>query len=166
VSADNEALDFGTVAKHPNERITLEFNFYPNLADYWEPGHIYRAGDIARPLLPNGFAHMALTDGTSENREPKWAKTTGGVTKDGSLTWESIPAGNNGVDIIVAAGATPSAGLGIPIPVTWDGSLAQVTIDGGSLGADYPLQCQVTTQRGAILVGIMEVQVRSRNAGS
>lgn len=162
----SEALDFGTVAKHPGERLTLELNFFPNLADFWEPGEIYRIGDVARSLLPNGFAHRALTDGTSQNREPQWVRQQGGITPDGSVSWETIAAGNNGVDIIVAASATPAAGITVPIPVTWDGALAKVTVEGGSVGADYPLECQVTTQRGAILVGILEVQVRKRNAGA
>jgi hypothetical protein len=159
-----EALDFGTVSKHPDERLILEFNFFNQLADFWEPGEVVRIGDARRPLSPTGFVNIAQNDGTSNNREPRWTREDGGITKDGSIQWLAVPATNQAIDLILAAVAVPTSGLSVPIVPEWDGAIAYVTIDGGGDGADYPLECKVSTQRGATLVGVVDVHVRKRRS--
>ncbi len=160
----SEALDFGVVVKHPGERLTLKFDFFSELADFWEAGKFYRTGELSRPLKATGFVNQALNDGTSANLEPRWARQSGAETRDGSVQWKSIPATNQAIDIINDAIATPSAGLTVPALPAWDGAFAMVVVEGGSDGADDPLECKVTTQRGQVLVGIAEIQVRKNRA--
>lgn len=153
-------LDFGSLTKHPGERLALEFDFFENLARFWEAGEFYRAGDVRRPTRANGFAYRARNDGTSDSREPRWLKS--GNTHDGSLSWEAIPANHEGVDIIVSAQCAVTPKLTLVQAPTWDGAEATCVIEGGEHGEKHTATCSVATQSGQILVGVLTVNVSER----
>lgn len=159
-NCDGQPLDFGKVVKHPQERITLRPDFFDQLADFWSPGEFYRQGDAVRPTVANGFCFVAEADGTADYREPRWKRSVDALTTDGSLTWRGVVATENAMDIITLAEAFPAAGLSLGADVTWTGSEMSVTIEGGSDGADYPVELVATTQRGERLVGVLEIEVR------
>lgn len=155
-----EPLDFGALAKHPNEVLRVRLDFEPNLARYREPGHLYRAGEIVRPRMATGWAYRAIEDGTSGHREPLWLSGADTITRDGSVTWVAIPAGHEGIDIITAATwlfDDPSISVS---GITWQGAELELLVAGGDDGDDYQGTVTVVTISGQTLVGVFGIQAR------
>lgn len=161
-----EPLDFGALAKHPNEVLRVRLDFEPNLARYREPGRLYRAGETVRPRIPTGWAYQALEDGTSSHREPTWLSGSDSITPDGSLRWKAIPAVNEAIDIITAATwlfDDPSVTV---TGVTWQGAELELLVHGGDAGDDYQGTVTVATLSGQTLVGVFAIRARTDRVAS
>lgn len=157
-----EPLDFGALAKHPDEVLRVRLDFEPNLARYREPGRLYRAGETVRPRVPTGWAYRALEDGTSGHREPTWLVGEGSITRDGSLHWIAIPAGYEAIDIITAATwlfDDPSITVS---GASWQGPELELLVQGGNDGDDYQATVTIATLSGQTLVGVFAVKARSK----
>lgn len=156
-------LDFGHVAKHPLEQLTILFDFTTQIAHYWQENESVQAGSIRRPSIADGFVYQAQTTGTTAAREPRWSRSAGTLTQDGSVSWEAISASpDNAIDPVVSVSASCDLDLSIIGTPDFTSYSGKVVVGTGTAGGDYQVLCSVTTQSGAVLVGVALVQVRDR----
>lgn len=55
---------------------------------YWEPSHVYVAGDIVRPAVKNGHSYLCAIGGTSHTSAPTWPTTENQTVTDNTITWK------------------------------------------------------------------------------
>lgn len=141
---------FGSIRKSPDSVRLITLEWFPLVADFWEPSRQHSTSDIVRPLVATGFAYQASGAGQSGDREPAWPRALNGTVTDGSITWTAIAAGANGVTAVSSPSVTvsPSGELsaGVASVINGDGTNTRVqfTLSGGTVGKRYLVKVQVT----------------------
>jgi hypothetical protein len=123
----------GAYRKHQDAVRVIELDWLPVVANIWEAGKQYTAGDAVRPLVATGFAYQAAGSGQSGFREPRWPETLGGTVVDGGLTWAAIAPGANGVVPVAspAAAIDPSGELAAASLQVVETTRVRLTLSGG-----------------------------------
>jgi len=71
----------------PNDVTVVRLNWG---ADPWLPNHVFRANDIVKPTVDNGYYYTVSTNGRSSTSEPTWTQdeTTDNTTVFVANPWD------------------------------------------------------------------------------
>lgn len=153
--------------KRSDETIPLRFDWFPLVAQFWEPGVIYAANAYVRPTSPTGFAYRRVANGLSGGAEPSWPTEPGLTVVDGDGDWECVIAGSNGLTAIpsspVVAVSPSGLTLGAPALFDYRGPNCGVAVQcsGGTDGVRYSVTCQITVGS-EVIKGTLIVPVDNR----
>lgn len=152
---------FPAVIKDPDETRSVVLNFYAMCANKWRRNEKFDLAEHVRPTRPTGFAYKVINAaGTSGAREPVWPLAIGRTVPDGSLLWECVAAGDNGLNPITSLQVSAS-GIDAGTPVVSESVKVLVDYVGGTLGQDHEVKFTPTVA-GKPRVARQLVQVRKQ----
>jgi hypothetical protein len=127
-----------TLRMPAGDEAPVEIDLFDYCARRWHPNEHYDEDEIIRPSVANGYALKAKNAGDSGANEPLWGSTLGKIVRDGSVNWELIEAGTNGIDeatspqVNVSPSGLSVEGLGIS-----ESRKLIAVYKGGSAGTTY-----------------------------
>jgi hypothetical protein len=158
--SSDEQLRFDDVIKNPTEVYPVKLDLYELVVSRWEPNEQVDAAECIR--TDNGFAQQADEAGTTGGRPPRFAATLGAKTKDGSVSWTCIAAGQNGLGEITSPNASASPdGMTISDVTVSERGKILAKYAGGVLGTDY-IATFAFTFDGVARIACQRVKVRQQ----
>lgn len=144
-------------------------DFSGMLASRWTMGAAVVAGEVIRPVVPNGYQYICTQAGASAAVEPLFPPYNGGQVLDGSVIWQAEGQDETSLQGILQTTIwTASSGLALSGSVLLSGSATSdqtaiifVDTTNAISGQDYIVKCtafiQGTPEK---IVGTIKVKVR------
>lgn len=79
---------FDPIMKDAGTTRSVQLDLYTLIVKEWQPNREVTAGEILRPLEPNGYSILAMTDGLTAGQPTRVPATLDELYKDGSVTWK------------------------------------------------------------------------------
>jgi hypothetical protein len=152
---------FGPVTKDPAEERKVFLDCFDLCANFWRPNTVYASGAYVRPSTATGFAYLTSAGGLTGATEPRWPTVISGTREDGSLIWQCVAPGTNGLNVISSPSQAAPSGITAGSVSVVDGTKIAVTYSGGTEGQDYDVVFTFTINS-IVRVGRQTVRVRKR----
>lgn len=129
---------YDAIVKDPASTHSVELDLYILIANEWQPNREFTIGTLVRPLHPNGFELVAMTDGVTNSDEPRVPGAVGEIFKDGSITWQvAQPSTASLLAVGTPTAASEPLGLTISGLAVVNNRYLQATYSGGTVENDY-----------------------------